>query len=463
MNEEVATWPATRQAAAIRSGEFGSRELLELYLERVDRLNPRINAVVTLDAERARTAADAADAALTQRADVGPLHGLPVTIKDAIATGGIRSTGGALELASHVPPADAPAVARLKAAGAIVFGKTNAPRWSGDIETFNEIFGGTNNPWDVTRTTGGSSGGSAAAVAAGLTSFELGTDIGGSVRCPSHCCGVFGLKPSFGVVPQRGYLDHVGGGTTDADVNVFGPIARSAEDLDLLIRVLAGPAPELAPAWRIELPDCTASSLDQVRVGTWFDTPECPLDPEYRDLLRATADSLSRAGAKLDDGRPPVDYGAQVELFFRMVGAAASPSAPDATAEVSAGSHRAWLRAEEERASRRHVWADWFERYDVLLCPALAIPAFPHVRVGNFMDRTVEVNGEPRSIISTVSWLGFIGVVGLPSAVVPIGRTKAGLPVGVQVVAPFLHDLRAVRVAQLIGEVTGGYEVPPGF
>jgi amidase len=180
-------------------------------------------------------------------------------------------------------------------------------------------------------------------------------------------------------------------------------------------------------------------------------------------MLGATAGALADAGAKLDDGHPPVDFGAQVDLFFRMVGAAASPSAPDAVAEVSAGSHRAWLRAEEERAARRRVWADWFEEYDVLLCPVLATPAFPHVRVGNLMDRTVEVDGVTRPIISLVSWPGFIGVVGLPSAVAPIGRTRDGLPVGVQVVAPYLHDLRAVRVAQLIGDVTGGYEVPPGF
>ena len=153
-----------------------------------------------------------------------------------------------------MPAHDAPAVARLRAAGAIVFGKTNLPRWSGDVQSFNELFGTTNNPWDVTRIPGGSSGGPAAAVAAGFTAFELGTDIGGSVRIPSHCCGTFGLKPSFGVVPQRGYLDSVGGGTTDADINVFGPMARSADDLDLLLSVLAGPVPDDEPAWRIELP-----------------------------------------------------------------------------------------------------------------------------------------------------------------------------------------------------------------
>src|SRR4051795_3794675 len=256
VDDSLATRSASELAAGIRAKEWSSRELLELYLDRIDRLDGPVNAVVTLDTDRARIAADAADAALARGDAVRPLHGLPITIKDAIETEGIRSTGGAVELRDYVPSADAPAVTRLKRAGAVVFGKTNLPRWSGDMQAYNEMFGTTNNPWALDRTPGGSSGGAAAAVACGFTSFELGTDIGGSVRMPSHFCGVFGLKPSFGVVPQRGYLDHVGGGTTDADVNVFGPIARSADDLDVLLGVLAGPAPELTAAWRLELPSC---------------------------------------------------------------------------------------------------------------------------------------------------------------------------------------------------------------
>ena len=169
----------------------------------------------------------------------------------------MRSTGGAVALTDHVPAADAPVVARLKAAGAIVFGKTNVPEWSGDLQTYNEIFGTTNNPWNTALVPGGSSGGPGAAVSAGFTSFEVGTDIGGSVRIPAHCCGVFGLKPSYGVVPQRGYLDHVGGGTTDADINVFGPLARSARDLDLIMDVIAGPEPERDLAWSLALPPPT--------------------------------------------------------------------------------------------------------------------------------------------------------------------------------------------------------------
>jgi amidase len=462
-DDRTATRTATELAAGIRDRQWTSRELLELYLDRIERLNPPLNVVVTLDADRARAAADAADAAIARGDEVGPLHGLPITIKDAIETEGIRSTGGAVELTDHVPAQDAPAVARLKDAGAIVFGKTNAPRWSGDIETFNDVFGGSNNPWNVDYITGGSSGGSAAAVAAGFTSFELGTDIGGSVRIPSHCCGVFGLKPSFGVVPQRGYLDHVGGGTTDADINVFGPIARSADDLDLLIGVLASPAPEHAPAWRIELPACEARALDELRIGVWFDTPDSPLDPEYGAMLRATVDRMADAGAKVDDGHPPVDFGEQAALFYRMVSAAASVSAPDDVAETTAGSHRSWLRAEEDRARLRRVWAEWFDDYDLLLCPVLSVPPFRHHRQGPIMERTIEVGGEERSLVSTIAWPGFIGVLGLPSAVAPIGRTAAGLPVGMQLVSPYLHDRRSVRAAKLVGELTGGYAVPPGF
>jgi amidase len=463
VDDSIATLSAGRLAAGIRDRQWSSRELLDLYLDRIDRLDGPVNAVVTLDVERAQAAADAADAALARGDAHGPLHGLPVTIKDAIETEGIRSTGGARELVDHVPTADAPAVARLKEAGAIVFGKTNLPRWSGDFQTFNDIFGVTSNPWAPDRTVGGSSGGAAAAVAAGFTSFEVGTDIGGSVRIPSHCCGVFGLKPSFGVIPQRGYLDHVGGGTTDADINVFGPIARSASDLDLLLGVLAGPEPERAAAWRLELPPCEAKALSDLRIGTWLDDPASPVESEYAGMLRAAADRIADAGGRVDDDRPPVDFTAQRELFTRMIVPAISPSLADDAAEVAGGSHRGWLRAEEERAARKRTWAQWFTGHDLLLLPVMTTAAFPHDHERELMERTIEIDGGERALISTIDWLGLIGIVGLPSAVVPIGRTAAGLPVGMQLVAPYLHDRRAVGAARLIDAVLGAYAVPPGF
>jgi amidase len=463
MSDTVATWSATRLAAAIRSKELSSRELLGIYLDRIERLDPPINAVVTLDVERAQAAAAAADEHTARGDALGPLHGLPVTIKDAIETEGIRSTGGAIELCDHVPATDAPAVARLKDAGAIVFGKTNLPRWSGDAQTYNEMFGTTNNPWDVTRAPGGSSGGAAAAVACGFTSFEIGTDIGGSVRMPSHFCGTFGLKPSYGVVPQRGYLDHVGGGTTDADINVFGPIARSADDLDLLLGVLAGPEPERSVAWSIDLPAPSGASLADYRIGVWLDDPACRVAGDYGAVLANMVDRITDAGAKVDEAHPPVDFAEQLLLFSLRIAAAISPSLDDDVAEAVAGSHLAWLRSDDQRARLRDVWARWFTDYDILLCPVTVTAAFPHDQQGDILSRTLTVDGEARPMLDIVGWPGLIGIMGLPSAVPPVGRTANNLPVGVQVVAPFLHDRRAVRVAQLISEVVGGYEPPPGY
>jgi amidase len=459
-----ATSTAVELAGAIRGKEISSRELLDLYLDRIERLDRgNVNAVVTLDIERARAAAAAADDALGRGDDVGPLHGLPITIKDAIETEGIRSTGGAVELAEHVPTADAPAVTRLKAAGAIVFGKTNLPRWSGDSQAYNELFGTTNNPWSPVHVPGGSSGGSAAAVAAGFTAFELGTDISGSVRLPAHSCGVCSLKPSYGVVPNLGYLDHVGGGTTRTDINTFGPIARSAADLELVMGVLAGPVPEEAPAWRIELPACDLATLDGVRIAASLDDDACPVEREYLGRLRSAADALADGGATVEDGHPDVGLRAFVDLHYGLLAAAISPSWPEDRAEAISGTHLRWLRNDETRAAFRRAWAEFFEHYDVLLAPVAAIPAYEHNQEGEVFDRQVTVDGATRSLVEVTQWVMPFSVTGLPSAVVPIDRNGAGLPLGMQVVAPYLQDRRAIRVAELVSDIVGGYEVPPGF
>jgi amidase len=448
----------------LRARRLSSRELLDAYLTRIDKLGPPINAVVTLDRERAYADASRADDAAVRGDWLGPLHGLPVTIKDAIEVAGMRSTGGAIELTDHIPSVDAPSVARLKAAGAIVFGKTNVPRWSGDVQTFNSLFGTTNNPWALDRIPGGSSGGPAAAVACGFTAFEVGTDIGGSVRIPAHCCGVFGLKPSYGIISQRGYLDHVGGGRTDADINVFGPLARSTNDLELLLSVLAGPDAERAVAWRLELPEPRRASARDFRVGTWLDDSACPVDRDELAVMRHAVDQLADAGARVEDTHPPVSFAEQADVFGQLIEGAVSPSMPDDRAEIAGGTHRAWLRADERRARLRGIWQDWFERYDALICPVMATPAFPHSQAGTFATRTIEINGATRPYNDLVRWTGLIGVLGLPSAVPPVGRTPGGLPVGVQVVSPFLRDREAIQLAGILGEVSGGgYQVPPGY
>lgn len=449
---------ASEQASAIRAKTLSSRELLDAQLARIERLNPEINAVVTLHEDLARAGATAADEAAARGDWAGPLHGLPVTIKDAIEVEGMRSTGGAVELTDHVPAEDAPTVARLRRAGAIVFGKTNVPRWSGDLQSFNEIFGTTNNPWDLTRVPGGSSGGPAAAVATGMTSFELGTDIGGSVRVPSHFCGVFGHKPSFGIVSQRGYLDHVGGGTTDADINVFGPIARSADDLSLLLDVLAGPDADRAPAWRLDLPPSRAADVSGLRIAAWLDEPGVPQSAGYRSRLDRTVELLEGAGAKVElTARPAVDYATLNMLYIQLVGAAVSIGGD----ETQGINHTAWLRLDKERAAARAAWADFFKRYDALLCPVTPTPAFPHNQEGGWLDRTLDVDGAAVAYFLNMAWTGIIGVSYLPSTVPPIGLTADGLPVGVQVVGPYLGDRTTIDLARHIASLTDGYAVPP--
>lgn len=472
---DVAFWPAHRQAEAIRARELSSVELLEHYLGRIERHNPAINAVVTVVEEAARDAARAADAATVAGGELGPLHGVPHTIKDAIETAGIRSTGGAVELADHVPVQDAPAVAALKRAGSIVFGKTNLPRWSGDGQSYNELFGITNNPWDLTRTPGGSSGGAAAAVAAGLTSFEVGTDIGGSVRMPSAFSGIWGHKPSFGLIPTLGYLDSVGGGRIEADVNVFGPMARSVDDLELLLGLLAGPTPDRAPAWRVELPAPRHQRLADFRVGAWLDDPACPIDDEIRAVLERAVDTLEAAGVTVDRAaRPAIDFGEAAKLGIQLISVATSVSVSDADmaalAEKSRGAanhaqrHHTWLARDLRRTELRAAWAQYFRSHDILLCPVSMTAAFPHQTTGTWRERTLTVNGAVRPYTELVDWTSMIGMAYLPVTTPPLGRTASGLPVSVQVVGPYCEDRTALQFARLLAEVTGtGYEQPPGW
>jgi len=460
--DDVTLWSATQLEAAIRARSLSSRELLAAFTAKIERLNPAVNAVVTTDPERAQAAAGRADEAAVKGDWAGPLHGLPFTVKDAIETAGIRSTGGAAALADHVPSVDAPAVARLTEAGAVLFGKSNAPTWSADFQTHNELFGTTNNPWDLSRTPGGSSGGAGAAVATGFTSFELGTDIGGSVRIPSSFCGVFGHKPSFGIVPQRGYLDHVGGGTIDADVNVFGPLARSVEDLELLLGILAGPLADDAVAWRLDLPGPRAGDLAGLRIGTWLDDPGASVDAAVGDVLEAAVTAFASAGARVTTARPPLEMEQMSALYLGVVGAAASVSLdPEAFSDLTGLGHRQWLDLKMEQARVRTVWADWFSRFDVLLCPVMPMPPFEHDTALPFMERNCLINDRPRAHMDCTAWTGLIGVAYLPSTVIPAGRTGSGLPIGLQVVGPYLGDRTSLQAAKLFSEVLGEWEAPP--
>jgi len=464
MAQEVSgltTASLTAQAAAIRAREVSSRELLQMYLQRRDKLGAEINAVVTVEPERAFAEAARADELTAQGRSLGPLHGVPFTVKDALMTEGIRSTGGSPEMSEHVPDRDAVAVHRLRAAGGVLFGKTNTPLWCGDIQTHSEVFGVTNNPWRLDRTTGGSSGGSAAAVASGLTAFEVGTDIGGSLRIPAHFCGIYSHKPTYGIVPQRGYIDQLGGNTVDADVNVIGPMARAAEDLELLLEVMVRKDADDRYGWSVSLPP-GRPELRDCRVALWPSDPNCPPSQAYAQVLGDLAGQLRGAGVRVTEAHPDVDFLEQVELWLQIISGSACVAYPEEVATELGGSHIGFVRASERRVRLTEVWKRWFDSFDLLLCPVWPREAFEHNHEGDIFSRTVEVDGSKRLHVDCGRWVGLIGVVGLPSTVVPIGSID-GLPVGVQVVAPHLHDLRSIRAAAAIGALTGGYHVPPGY
>src|SRR5918997_5517534 len=310
---------STEIVAGIRAKEVSSRELLATFLDRVEHRSD-INAVVTLDVERATAAASAADEAVARGEPLGPLHGLPMTVKDAFETEGLRTTSGAPELAGHVPERDADAVARLRAAGAVIFGKTNLPVYAADIQTFNDVFGVTNNPWDLSRCAGGSSGGAASALAARLTPLELGSDIGGSIRNPAHYCGVTGLKPTFGIVPIRGHIPGPPGSLGEGDIGVAGPMARTVEDLELALGVLAGPDAARGVAWRLELPPPRAGDLEGYRVATWLDDPAAPVDRSVLQLLEGAVGTLADAGARVDhEASLGVDLQEIAEVYLQLL------------------------------------------------------------------------------------------------------------------------------------------------
>lgn len=485
--DDLAFRTATELADAIAARKVSSRELLEHYLARIERINPRLTAVVTLDAEGARKRADDADRALVRGESWGQLHGLPITVKDVFETAGIRTTSGAPMFSDYVPATDAIAVARFKAAGAVLIGKTNTPMFAGDGQSYNAIFGTTNNPWDLARSPGGSSGGSAAAIAAGLSALELGSDIGGSIRSPAHWCGVYGLKPTYGIVPLRGHIPPMPGTLAEVDIAVAGPIARSAEDLDLALEVLAGPSDERKIAWRFELPAPRHQSLRDYRVAAWLDDPAFPVDSEVRRTLEAAVEALRHAGVKVDDrARPAISFAKVDMIYNRLVlpllagglppeqfeaMANLADSAPADSREVPVLEaraftirHRDWITVNEAREQLRARWAEFFRDYDVLLCPVMCVAAIEHDHSEPVDKRTVMINGIRRSYWSAIlPWARLSGTAYLPATAAPIGRTASGLPVGVQIVGPYLEDRTTIDFARKMADVIGGYERPPGY
>jgi amidase len=407
-----------------------------------------------------------------------------MTVKDVWETEGLVTTSGAPELKDYLPHTDALAVARLRQAGAIIFGKTNTPLYAGDFQTFNDVHGLTNNPWDITRTAGGSSGGSAAAVAAGLTPLEMGSDIGGSIRNPAHFNGVYGMKPSWGLVPSRGHIPGPPGSLVETDVNCGGPIARSIDDLRSALGVIAGPVPEEALGWRLELDAGPAvDDVRELRVATVFEEGAdlVPIAADVRTNLGAFADRLADAGARVETVSMPVSLGDGLRTWQQLVlpimgialsdddfaSFAALESIPGDDPLLDAGRalasrFRTWAVANGLRQRQRALWSTFFEDYDVVLAPVMPTAAFEHDTERHIMERVLDVDGTDVSHAMAMAWCGAIGAMLLPVVTVPTGQTDSGLPVGVQVIGPYLSDLRLLALAQTIDSAAGpGFTRPP--
>lgn len=479
--------PAYRLSDLLRTRKVSAAGLLEQFVARMERLNPALNAVVATNLEGARERARAADAATARGDSWGPLHGLPMTIKDSLEVAGMPTVCGAPALREHRPRQTAPAVQRLIDAGAIVFGKTNVPLYAGDVQTYNKVYGTTNNPWNPERTPGGSSGGAAAAVAAGLTALELGSDIGGSIRTPAHFCGVYGHKPTYGLVPQRGHIPGPPGTIGEPDLSVVGPLARSAEDLALMLPIVAGPIAPEAAGWRVTLPPPRRGKLSEYRVHAWLDDPFCRVDAGVRDVLQQSVEALRRAGCVVATDAPKGFSLEEIyELYFALLGAVFAGGLPEKVygrarlagalaawmnrdrANTLPGflaratlSHRQWLKLNEKRERLRLRFEAFFADADVLLMPVSRTTAPPHNQKGEVYGRTLTVNGHAEPYATQFTWIGPATVAGLPATSAPVGLAADGMPVGVQIVGKHLDDLATIDFARQLAGVAGGYRAPP--
>lgn len=481
---EIAFRSATELARMIRAAKITSCELLEIYLARIERSKATLNAVVTLDIEGARQQARQLDEESAKGQFRGPLHGLPVTIKDGFETAGMRTTSGAPPFKKHIPQAHAAAVQRYVDAGAVIVGKTNVPIFCADFQSYNELFGTTNNPWDPERTPGGSSGGAAASLAAGLCALELGSDIAGSIRIPASWSGVYGHRPSYGIVPFRGHIPPPPHILSQADLAMAGPMGRSAEDLKMALALLAGPDTVAATAWQLNLPVPRANALQEYRVAVWLEDAAIPLDNAVHKCLADAIDKLRAVGVKPDENarpkigveqafktyqqllHPVMASGYPTELY-EMLSQMAQNKQDDSElaqfARQSTADHRDWLSANAKREFHRRSWAQFFQEYDVLLCPVTSLPAIEHNHEGTTMDRTIRVNGNEHGYFTLAKWAGIFTHVHLPVTVAPVGQTPNGLPVGIQIVGPYLEDYTPIDFAQKISEVVGGFQPPPGY
>ena len=472
---------ATDLAARIKRLQIGSQELLDLCLARIERLNPRLNAVISLDISSARKRAREADQALSRGELWGPLHGVPMTIKDSFDVAGMPSTWGVPELKDNYPARHALAVERFLDAGAVVFGKTNVAAYLIGWITKNDVYGATSNPWDVSRSPGGSSGGSAAALAAGLTALDIGVDFGGGVRNVAHYCGIWGHKPTYGITNLIGNV--MPGIGAKPDLAVIGPMARSVDDLKLALSLIIGPEPGDKIAWTLSLPPPRREGVEGLKIAVMHEHPEFPVDNAVKDRIQAVADFLASRKAEIDEtARPAIDMKAAFRVFIGLLVMPLVIRQQDEQFwlrlshltqyffgedgeqnETHLLSHVHWLTLDNARDMVRRAWDEFFKDYDILICPAAPGTAVPHDVEKQWHERRLDVNGKPLSVVEATVWGSLATLGNLPATVAPAGFSPAGLPVGVQIIGPEYGDHACLAVAQYLERHFQGFVAPKGW
>ncbi len=482
MSDEIAFAPAKKLASLIRRRKIGCLELLDLYLARVARYNRKVNAIVVLDTKRARERARKADRAAAKKDWWGPLHGVPMTVKEAFDVEGLPTTWGRADMKRNIAQQHALSVHRLLGAGVVVFGKTNVPVMLSDWQSFNPVYGTTSNPWDLTRIPGGSSGGSAAALTAGLTGLELGSDIGASIRDPAHYCGVFGHKPTFGLCPIRGH--NLPGSLSTKDMLVIGPLARSAADLELALGIIGQPDEMTARGLRITLARPKAE-IRKLRIAVLPTAKTAEVDDSVQSAVLEAAECFAEHGATVSaQARPDFDLHDAHRTFIHLLRGATSSALDEAQFDKQRKAAarlrgkdgyqawmlhantmpvREWHHWNEKREWIRLKWAEFFREWDLLLCPAAATAAFEHNQKGERWERMVMVNGKPQPSTTQMFWAGFSGMAYLPSTVAPAGFTRQGLPVGVQIVGPQYGDLATIAAAKFLEREMQPFIAPEGY
>jgi amidase len=474
-------------SAALAARKVSAVELAQDAIRRIERHDSKVNAVCVRDFDRGLEAAKAADAALA-RGDKKPLLGIPMTVKESFNVAGLPTTWGFLPQKDFRPQDDALSIARVRAAGGVILAKTNVPVGLADWQSYNDIYGTTNNPFDLGRTPGGSSGGSSAALAAGYGALSLGSDIGGSLRVPAHYCGIYAHKPTFNLCPVRGHTPPPFPPLPfERDLSVIGPMARGAADLAVLLDVMAGPDPlEAGVGYRLALPHSRHPTFKGFRVLVLDSHPIAPAAASVRAAIDKLANGLARQGVSVTRESPLLpDLAAASRLYMRMLlsflaatfppevyagmQAAATQLAPNdmsLAAERLRGavmSHRDWVLSDGGRTRLRAQWRDLFKSFDAVICPVMPTPAYPHDHSPEQEKRTIAIDGKPYPYVDQLVWPGIATLPGLPATAIPIGQSPDGLPIGAQIVGPWLEDRTPLKLAELIEREFGGFVPPPMF